>query len=110
MLVVADEPAIVGPAGLVFRALGYDIQVAKDAGRALELVADRVPDVALCDAELTGVSKLTQDLRIVDGGHQIAIILTGYGTEPAGNAADGFVPRPFDPIKVVELIDAATRT
>ena len=109
MLVVTDEPAIVGPAGLVFRALGYEIQVARDGPHALELMAKQLPDVALCDAELTDVSKLTRDIRAIKGGERIAMILTGYGTEPIGNAADGFLPRPFDPIKVVELIEALAR-
>jgi hypothetical protein len=51
------------------------------------------------------VSKLSRDIRAIKGGDQVVVILTGYGAEPTGNAADGFVSRPFDPVKVLDLIE-----
>jgi CheY-like chemotaxis protein len=106
-LVVTEEPAIVGPTGLVFRALGYEIRVASNADLALESVAAAPPNVILCDAELIGadIPQLTRDIRAIDGGDRIVVILVGYGAEPTGNAADGFVSSPFDPIKVVGLME-----
>jgi DNA-binding response OmpR family regulator len=111
MLVVADEPAIVGPTGLVFRALGYEIRVASNADAALLQLMEDIPEVVLIDAEVAGadVRDLTHDIRAIEGGERVVVIITGYGAEPAGNAADGFVSRPFDPIKVIELIDALGR-
>jgi CheY-like chemotaxis protein len=108
ILVVADDPAIVGTVGLVFRALAYDIRVATSAEEALARVEEDAPDVILCDNEMRSVdaSRLTRDIRTIEGGVRVIVILTGYGPEPQANAADGFVSRPFDPIKVVDLIEA----
>ena len=107
ILVVTDDPVIVGTVGLVFRALGYDTRVATSDDDVLALVAGERPTVVLCDVEFNGVDacQLTRQIRTVEGGERVLVILTGYGTEPPANAADGFVPRPFDPIKVVDLIE-----
>jgi CheY-like chemotaxis protein len=111
ILVVADDPAIVGTVGLVFRALAYQIRVATSAEEALTQLAEDPPDVILCDNEMRTVdaSQLTRDIRTAEGGARVIVILTGYGPEPQANAADGYVSRPFDPIKVVDLIDAFGR-
>jgi CheY-like chemotaxis protein len=110
--VLAEESAIVGPTGLVFRALGYQIRVATNANYALAALASEFPDVILCDAELHGVDvpQFTRDVRSIQGGDRIIVILTAYGGEPPANAADGFISRPFDPIKVVDLIEALVRS
>lgn len=107
ILVVTDDPAIVGTVGLVFRALGFETRIATNDDEVLTLVAKERPTVVLCDAEMNGVDapRLTRQIRTVEGGERIIVILCGYGPEPAANAADGFVPRPFDPIKVVDLIE-----
>ena len=94
--------------GLIFRALGYQIRVATRGDEALALLPGERPDVVLCGTDLPGVDgvELTRRIRLTEGGDQIIVILIGDGDEPAGNAADGFVRQPFDPIKVVELIEA----
>jgi hypothetical protein len=35
----------------------------------------------------------------------VIVILIGDGAEPPGNAADAYLHQPFDPIKVVDLIE-----
>jgi CheY-like chemotaxis protein len=107
ILVVTDDPVIVGTVGLVFRALGYEIRVASRDEDVLALMREESPGVVLCDAEMRTLdaARLTREIRTVDGGERTIVILTAYGAEPPANAADGFVPRPFDPIKVVDLIE-----
>jgi CheY-like chemotaxis protein len=108
ILVVADEPTIVGMVGLVFRAVGYRILIAGRGEEALACLSDDRPDVVLASVDLPGVSgaELTRRIRLTEGGDRIIVILIGDGDEPAGNAADGFVRQPFDPMKVIELIEA----
>jgi CheY-like chemotaxis protein len=108
ILVVAEDPTIVGMVGLVFRALGYRILIARRGGEALARLSDDRPDVVLCSVDLPGLSgaELTRRIRTLEGGDRIVVILIGEGDEPAGNAADGFLRQPFDPMKVVDLIEA----
>jgi DNA-binding response OmpR family regulator len=108
ILVVADDPTIVGMVGLVFRAVGYRILIAGHGEEALACLSDDRPDVVLASVDLPGVSgaELTRRIRLIQGGDRVVVILIGDGDEPAGNAADGFVRQPFDPINVVDLIEA----
>lgn len=108
ILVVADDPTIVGMIGLVFRAVGYRILIAGRGEEALTRLSDDRPDVVLASVDLPGVSgaDLSRRIRLTEGGDRVVVILIGDGDEPAGNAADGFVRQPFDPVKVIELIEA----
>ena len=107
VLLVSSDPTIVGMAGLVFRALGYRISVAVRAEDAVALLTEDPPNVVLCEVDLPGLGgvELTRRMRRITGGERTIVILIGDGIEPAGNAADGYLRQPFDPMKAVELVE-----
>jgi two-component system, chemotaxis family, chemotaxis protein CheY len=108
VLLVSGDPSIVGMGGLVFRALGYRISIARGAEEAVALLTEDLPAVVLCEVDLPGLGgvELTRLIRTTAGGEQTVVILIGDGDEPAGNAADGYLRQPFDPMKAIELVEA----
>jgi CheY-like chemotaxis protein len=93
--------------GLVFGALGYRTSVVHRAEDAISAFAEHAPDVVLCQVDLPdlGGVELTRLIRRTAGGERTVVILIGDDDEPPGNAADGYVRQPFDPMSVIELVE-----
>jgi CheY-like chemotaxis protein len=97
VLIVEDDPLI----ALDFedRILGFGVKTVRTAGsvaKALEMIADRLPDFALLDVSLSreksfAVAERLQALKIS------FVFVTGYGAEaaiPAAFAARPRLPKP----------------
>jgi len=52
ILIVEDEPAIADTLALILSTRGYQVQVAYDAERAIEIIAEWAPTVAIVDVML----------------------------------------------------------
>ena len=94
---------------IIFDRLGYDVDVAPDAEKALEIAKVNKPDIALVDIKLPKASgiELTQQLKNMYKDLPI-IIMTGYPSLDTAinameNGANEYIVKPF-------RLDELTRT
>src|SRR5205085_4036998 len=95
---------------------GYRTRIAEDGARALELVADRRPDLVVLDLMLPGIDGLEvmRRLREQDRERIALILLTARGEESdrvigLRLGADDYVVKPFSPAELVARVDAVLR-
>ena len=82
LLVVEDDPAIAEMYTYALNRAGYDVVVAGSAAAALEVVAERVPDLVLMDIGLPGPSglQMLRELRKAPATAELPVVmLTNYG-------------------------------
>lgn len=113
VLVVDDDPDIQLLLRLELAAEGYDVATADDGLQALERIAALHPDVVLLDVmmpELDGWGVL----RALADPKPAVIVITGLATdrdEHYRNAVElgalGYVSKPFDSHKLLELVATA---
>jgi two-component system response regulator MprA len=101
VLVVDDEPEVRSSleGGLAFE--GYDVTTAPDGGRALGLLAERVPDVVVLDVMMPYVDGLEVCRRIRAKGYDVPVLLltardaTVDRVEGLDAGADDYLVKPF---------------
>lgn len=95
---------------------GYPVRAVGDGAAAwAALSGDDPPQVAVLDRELGDVTgpELCRRLRMrTDGPYTWCLLLEGPvpGWRAVGSAADGVLPRPYDPIELLFRLDAARKT
>jgi DNA-binding response OmpR family regulator len=111
LLIVDDEPRVLGLLVDYFREQGYAIEMATAGAAALVAVRERRPDVILLDLNMPGVLDGRAVLRAI-GGDIPVIVVTGIDdpddartTLQAG--AFDFVSKPFDLRRIGEIVAAA---
>src|SRR5688500_5317403 len=55
VLIVDDSPPMIQILGGVLRSAGYDVRMATDGARALDLVAARAPELLVLDLQMPGL-------------------------------------------------------
>lgn len=105
ILVVDDDPDIVGTLKDRLESLGYDPLTASDGLRALELIDQQTPRLMLLDLEMPKMSGLEVLKRLAQSRqneHDLpVIVMTAYGTVSAAveamkEGAYDFLTKPFD--------------
>jgi DNA-binding response OmpR family regulator len=116
VLVVDDEPTIAEVVSRYLERAGYRTRIAADGGQALDLVADRRPDLVVLDLMLPGIDGLEVMRRLRQaGGERIALILLTAKGEESDRVvglrlgADDYVVKPFSPAELVARVDAVLR-
>jgi two-component system, OmpR family, response regulator ResD len=116
VLVVDDEPTIGEVVSRYLERAGYRTRIASDGAQALELVADRRPDLVVLDLMLPGIDGLEvmRRLRQPDRDRIAFILLTAKGEESdrvigLRLGADDYVVKPFSPAELVARVDAVLR-
>jgi two-component system, OmpR family, KDP operon response regulator KdpE len=100
VLVVDDEPQIRRALGINLRARGYDVDLAPDGDRALDLAARRHPDVVVLDLGLPGTDGVDV-IKGLRGWSQVPIVVLsvrdaeGDKVAALDAGADDFVTKPF---------------
>jgi DNA-binding response OmpR family regulator len=114
ILVVDDEPTIVEVVELYLKREGYRVITAHDGSSALQVVAERKPDLIILDLMLPGLNgfEITQRLRA--SGHVPIIMLTARSEEAdrivgLELGADDYVTKPFSPRELVARVKAVLR-
>jgi DNA-binding NtrC family response regulator len=84
ILVIDDEPGIRNLLDTLLRRKGYDVVLAENGRKGLELFRREHPDVVVLDLKMQGMDGLTvlQQVRSLDLKRPV-IILTGAGTPEA---------------------------
>jgi two-component system response regulator ResD len=116
ILVVDDEPTIGEVVCRYLRRAGYEARAARDGTRALEMVAERRPDLVVLDLMLPGLDGLEvmRRLRAQDRDRTATIVLTARGDESdrvtgLRLGADDYVVKPFSPAELMARVDAVLR-
>ncbi len=117
ILVVDDDPFIARLLEIELRAAGYDVRVANDGGRALELARERCPELVLADVMMPNMDgfELTRNLRQDSRTASVSVImLTARGLsadklEGFAVGADDYIVKPFDTPELLARIRGALR-
>lgn len=114
MLVVDDDPQVLGLLRLNFEMEGYEVSCASDGTEALEAVARDDPDLVVCDIMMPGIDGLevVRRLRADPATADLPVVVLSAKAMRSDlragmdAGADEYVTKPFDP---VELIDVVSR-
>jgi two-component system response regulator MprA len=102
VLLAAHDVAVRESLGRALVAAGYEVLLADDGERALELIADSPPDTVVLDAGLSGVDGLEVCRRVRLLGNRVPILMLSAGDTVAERVdgldvgADDYMARPFD--------------
>ncbi|MEA2488396.1 MAG: hypothetical protein QOH21_188 [Acidobacteriota bacterium] len=114
ILVVDDEPQIAEIATDYLRLAGYDVVVAGDGVRALELVRGRRPDLVVLDLGLPGLDGM-EVARIIRRESDLPIIMLTARVQEEDRlvglevGADDYITKPFSPRELVARVAAVLR-
>ncbi len=113
VLIVDDEKSLTDILEQFLTERGYDLSIAHDGARALELLDERGFDAALVDLKLpdcTGLDIIEASYRKYPA--MKCIVMTGFASQESTiealrlNAFD-YILKPFDLLKIAETVDAA---
>ena len=114
VLVVDDEPQILRALGINLRARGYEVDLAPDGERALDVAARHHPDVVVLDLGLPGIDGVDV-IRGLRGWSQVPIVVLsvrdaeGDKVAALDAGADDYVTKPFGMNELLARLRAATR-
>jgi two-component system, OmpR family, KDP operon response regulator KdpE len=114
VLVVDDEPQILRALGINLRARGYDVDLAPDGERALDVAARNHPDVVVLDLGLPGIDGVDV-IRGLRGWSQVPIVVLsvrdaeGDKVAALDAGADDYVTKPFGMDELLARLRAALR-
>ena len=116
ILVVDDDTEVRYSLNRVLSSQHYKVIEAGSGEEGVAAVKRQPPDVVLLDNRMTGISGLEtlQHIRAANP-KQLVILMTAYGTaqtaiEAMKYGAFDYVVKPFDPAKLIALVENALRT
>jgi two-component system KDP operon response regulator KdpE len=114
VLVVDDEPQILRALGINLRTRGYDVDLAPDGERALDIAARNHPDVVVLDLGLPGIDGVDV-IRGLRGWSQVPIVVLSVRDAEVDKVAaldagaDDYVTKPFGMDELLARLRAALR-
>ena len=110
-MVVDDDEEIRGLLELVLEAEGYEVLIAPNGARALELADRHRPDLILLDMRMPVMDgwAFARTYREHPQPHAPIVVMTAApdaGQRAAEVQADGFVGKPFDLPELVSMINS----
>jgi DNA-binding response OmpR family regulator len=114
ILVIDDEPAMVGALAALVGSVGHRVTAAYDGQEALRLYDADAPDLVILDLAMAGLDGLAVCEAIRRRGSTPIIILSGEGQETAkvealDAGADDYVTKPFGKDELLARIRAVMR-
>ncbi|HWA28111.1 MAG TPA: sigma-54 dependent transcriptional regulator [Lacunisphaera sp.] len=116
ILVIDDDNEVRYSLNRVLTSQHYQVQEAPNGEEGVAAVKKQPPDVVLLDNRMTGMSGLEtlQHIRAANP-KQLIIFMTAFGTaqtaiEAMKFGAYDYVVKPFDPPKLLALVESALRT
>jgi len=113
-LVVDDEPQIRRALMLNLRVRGYDVDEAETGEQALELIAERPPDIVLLDLGLPGRDGIST-LQLLRRWSNVPVIVLTARDDDATKVraldagADGYITKPFGMAELLSRLAATLR-
>jgi two-component system, OmpR family, KDP operon response regulator KdpE len=114
VLVVDDEPQIRRALSINLRARGYEVDLASDGERALDVAARNHPDVVVLDLGLPGIDGVDV-IRGLRGWSQVPIVVLSVREAESDKVAaldagaDDYVTKPFGMDELLARLRAALR-
>lgn len=113
IVVIDDETSVTALLAVILREEGYEVQVAYDGRRGLELIKTVRPHLVVCDIMLPLMSGLdvVSAMYTSPALHSIPVILMSAGLRPARLDFDRslqrveYIPKPFDLQNLLDLIE-----
>ncbi len=117
VLVIDEDPISVGILSKSIADSEHEVMSCRQGGKALATVLDFLPDIVICNAELTDTTglELVRTLRGCPEGRQVYIMLLSARDDPNIEldayrvGVDDFMLKPFDPLLVRAHLDAGAR-
>ena len=114
VLLVEDDPVILKLLEVNFDLEGYSVLLARDGAEGIDLARSERPDLIISDIMMPNVSgiELVQTLKADDATSGIPIILLSAKAQTADiragmeAGADDYVTKPFEPLELVEHVQA----
>ena len=115
VLVIDDDPVIVRLLQVNFDMEGFEVVTAADGEEGLRLARELSPDVVVCDVMMPKVNGLevVEAIKGDPATRHIPVILVSARAQSAevqsglDVGADDYVTKPFDPLDLVERVNAA---
>lgn len=114
VLVVDDDTTVRDVVRRYLEHAGYEVELAGDGERALQLMAAQEPDIVVLDLMLPGIDGLEVARRIRARGSTPVVMLTALGEEEDRIAglqigADDYVTKPFSPRELALRVSSVLR-
>jgi DNA-binding response OmpR family regulator len=114
ILVIDDEPAMVGAVAALVGSVGHRVSAAYDGVEGLRHYDDERPDLVILDLAMPGMDGLAVCSELRQRGSTPIIVLSGEGQEAAkvealDAGADDYVTKPFGKSELLARIRAVTR-
>ena len=115
VLVVDDDPKVVGLVGTYLRRSGFEVITAGDGETAERLIREEEPRLVVLDVMLPRLDGLSLMRSLRDRNHPVPVlILSALGTlddrlRGLADGADDYLPKPFSPAELVERVGAILR-
>jgi two-component system, OmpR family, KDP operon response regulator KdpE len=114
ILLVDDEPNILGTLAPLLRARGYEVHTAMNGRAAIETVDREKPDLIVLDLGLPDTDGVELCREIRNGGNVPIVVLSARGAEgdkvrALDVGADDYVTKPFGAEELLARIRAALR-
>ena len=114
ILIVDDEPNIVGTLGTLLRAKGYQVATAMTGRAALETVEHDTPDVIVLDLGLPDMDGVEVCRSMRESSNVPIVVLSARGSESdkvraLDVGADDYVTKPFGTEELLARLRAALR-
>ncbi len=114
ILVIDDEPAMVGAVAALVGSEGHRVTAAYDGDEGIRRFDEERPDLVILDLAMPGLDGLAVCSSIRQRGSTPIIVLSGEGQEPAkvqalDAGADDYVTKPFGKDELLARIRAVMR-
>ncbi len=114
ILLVEDDPKTRSMVALYLQREGYDVEIAEDGVRALELVREKEPHLVILDLMLPRMNGLEVCRALREAGGPAIIMVTARSTEEdkltgLDLGADDYVTKPFSPRELMARVRAVLR-
>ncbi len=114
VLVVEDDPVILRLLEVNFELEGFEVLLAHDGAEGIDLARRQRPDIVISDIMMPNVSgiELVEALKGEDATASIPILLLSAKAQSADlkvgleAGADDYVTKPFEPLELVDRVQA----
>jgi two-component system sensor histidine kinase/response regulator len=103
ILIIDDEDVVLDSCSQILKKGNYEVLIASDGTKGLELVEASHPDLVFVDLKMPGISGLEvlEKIRDIDATI-VTVVITGFATVSSAvdamkNGAYDFLPKPFTP-------------
>lgn len=117
ILVIEDEPKVASLLQETLKLEGFQVKIAPDGEKGLELIARQQPDLVVLDVMLPGIDgwQVLEEIRSNPATTRLPVIVLTAKTESKSkifglkHGADDYITKPFDPLELAARIEAVLK-